>query len=338
MNEITAGDESYTHQLVAPASAVIHPGPTWAERCYHLLFVDETLMVATGRQVYPYDGRRAAFAGVSTGLTEFAVRAGDSHSAGEDPDRPDVGPITVEVVRPLREIRLRLDEPGLPVSFDLSYRSRFPAIPTERNVIEQDGRVVTDYMNFFQPGVYSGTVSIDGVDRRIVDRAGFRDRGWGLRKHEGSPARGLVVFCACELPDASLYVLVYETASGRRVFTNGWMIEEGGVADLVDGVEHDLTFQERLLQHGVFSLRFASGRTATLSFEVRNRIFMTAIGYTSDPEGRRPAIERYDLSDPTTTQRLFGQIDNGCTFDLDGTAGHGFVETGLGRHAAYSEE
>ena len=71
------------------------------------------------------------------------------------------------------------------------------------------------------------------------ERAGFRDRGWGLRKHEGAPRRGFVVFAGVELPDAALYALLYETASGRRVFTNGWLMDESGVADTVVEAEHD---------------------------------------------------------------------------------------------------
>lgn len=338
MKRITAGDESYSHQLVAPAAEVAHPDPTWAERSYHLLFVDETLMVAVGRQLYPYDGRRTAFAGISTGATLFAIRAGDLFTRGDDPNRPDVGPLWVEVVRPLEEVRLVLDDAGLPVSFDLSYRGRFPAVPTERNIIEQAGRVVTDYMNFYQPGVYSGTVTVDGIEHNVVDWLGFRDRGWGIRKHEGSPRRGLVVFCACELPDSAVYVLFYETASGRRVFTNGWAIDESGVADTVAGVEHDLHFEDRLLYGGIFALEFASGRRATMSFRVRNRVFMTTIGYTAHAEGRRPAVEQHDLTDPVTARRLYGQIDNGSVFDFDGIPGYGFVETGLGVHAVYGPE
>ena len=69
---------------------------------------------------------------------------------GDDPDRPDVGALRIEAVRPLAQVRLVLDDPGLGLAFDLTWRARVPPVPTDRNRIERDGEVVTDYMNFFQ--------------------------------------------------------------------------------------------------------------------------------------------------------------------------------------------
>jgi len=309
--------------------------PAWAERCYHLVHVDDDLILNAGRAVYPHDGRRTAFAGVVWGPELHARRVHEPFAAGDDPDRPDVGPIRIEVVRPLREVRLVLDDPGFPVSFDLTYVARFPPVATERNLIEVRGEVVTDYMNFFQSGRYSGAIRVDGTDRALRDRAGFRDRGWGMRKHEGSPRRGFVLFCGCELPDAALYALLYETASGRRAMTNGWLLDAGGTADRVTGAEHDLTFDGTLLRAGRLELAFASGARRALAFEVRNRLHLSAVGYTSEAAIAAPGADRHDLTDPDVVAGLDGQNDQGCRFTLDGVEGHGYVETGLGAHARY---
>ena len=189
---LTEADELFSHQLVAPRTVTLHEHPAWAERCYHLLMVDDDMILNTGRAVYPHDGRRTAFAGVVAQGSLHAHRAAEALAPGDDPDRPDVGPVRIEVIEPLRRVRLVLDDPGSPVSFDLVYEARFAPVATERNRIEVKGEVVTDYMNFFQSGRYSGVVSVDGRDTVVRDRAGFRDRGWGMRKHEGSPRRGLV--------------------------------------------------------------------------------------------------------------------------------------------------
>ena len=231
-----------------------------------------------------------------------------------------------------------LDDPSGPLAFDLTYEARFPPVASDRNRIELKGEVVTDYMNFFQSGRYSGVLAVDGREVTVSDRAGFRDWGWGLRKHEGSPRRGLVVFIGAELPEAAVYALLYETASARRVFTNGWLMDQDGVADRVVEAEHDLDFDGALLRGGRVALELASGGRREVVIEVRTRLFLSAVGYSADPAAREPGRDRHDLAEPEVTARLVGQTDNGCRFTVDGVEGHGYVETGLGVHARYAPE
>lgn len=332
---LTPSDESYTHQLVAPAAVTAHQGPGWAERCYHLLHVGGATILHAGRAVHPHAGRRTAFAGVTTGRVQHALRLAEPFAVGDDPDRPTVGTLRIEAVRPLEEVRLVLDDPGFPLAFDLTYSARFAPAATQANRIERDGVVVTEYMNFFQSGLYSGTVIVDGTETQVVNRAGFRDRGWGLRKHEGAPRRGLVATCFCELPGEAVYAIFYETASGRRVFTNGWLLDERGVADTVTSAEHDLTWDGTLLTGGRLEYRLASGGHRTVDLEVTGRLHLSTAGYTDDESRTGPGIERHDVTRPEVVTALDGQNDNACRFTVGGVDGHGYVETGLGVHARY---
>lgn len=328
----TPRDESFTHPLAPPSTATA-AGTEWAERTYHLLHVGGPVVLQAGRAVHPHAGTRTAFAGLNDGATQYALRLADTFAEGDDPDDGTVGPLRIEAVRPLEEIRLVCDTDDL--AFDLIYRARFGGALSEPNRIEVDGKVVTDYRNLFQSGLYSGTVRAGGVDYELVDRAGFRDRGWGLRKHEASPTRGLVVACFCELPGEALYLLLYETASGRRMFTNGWLMTEDGIADTVAGVEHELEWDGTLLRNGQLQVTLASGNTRTIVLDVRGRIFLEAAGYTTDPARRTPGQERHDVTDPAVVVALDGQNDNACAFRVGDEDGHGFVETGLGIHARY---
>lgn len=332
---LSDADESFRHQAVAPALVTAHVDPAWAERCWHLLNVGDGWVLGTGRATWPHDGKRTAVAGVCTGDLQLSRRVREPFGHGDDPDRPDVGPIRIEATRPLEEVRLVLDDPGFELAFDLTWRARFPPVATDRNRIEREGEVVTDYMNFFQSGHYSGVVRAGGEERRLDDRAGFRDRGWGLRKHEGASRRGMHVFCACELPHEALYVLLYETASGRRVFTNGWLLTEGGLADTVVAAEHDLSLEGRRLLNGRLGIELASGVRREVRFEAEGRLWMETLGYTAVPGRADPGAERYDVTDPAVQAELDGMFDNPCRFDVDGVAGHGFVEVGLGVHERY---
>jgi hypothetical protein len=321
----TASDESFRHPLPAPGSA---------ERCYHLLHLGGPVILHAGRGLWPDAGRRTAFAGVTTGSVQHALRLAEPVAPGDDPDHPQIGPLRIEAVRPLEEIRLVLEGAEIPLAFDLTYVARFPPAATEPNRIEHDGRLVTDYTNLFQSGRYSGTVVIDGAEHVVTDRPGFRDRGWGLRKHEGAPGRGLVVAMFCELPAEAIYLILYETASGRRVFTNGWRFS-GGAVDPVAVAEHRLRFDGTLLTGGEVDVAFASGQRRTIELEVEGRLFLTPVGYTTDPSRAAPGAERHDITDPAVVAALDGQNDNACRFRVGAEEGHGYTETGLGEHVTY---
>lgn len=332
---VTIADESYRHQAVALAAETAYVDPAWAERCWHLVNLGGGWVLGAGRATWPHGSRRTAVAGLNTGRTQFARRAEEPFVLGDDPDRPDVGPIRIEPVVPLREIRLVLDEPDLGLAFDLTYHARFAPVPTGRNRIERNGEVVTDYMNFFQSGLYSGVVRAEGEERRIEARAGFRDRGWGLRKHEGAARRGMHVFCACELPQEALYLLLYENAAGERMFTNGWVMNERGLADTVRAASHVLRLDGRRLLGGSITAELTSGETREVAFETEGRLWMEAVGYTAVPGRGAPGADRLDVDDPDVREAFDGLYDNACTFAVGAIAGHGFVEVGLGAHTRY---
>jgi hypothetical protein len=334
---LTAADESYTHQLVAPAAQTLYRSPGWADRCYHLLHA-EGMTINAGRQLYVNDGRRYAFFGVASRDTQLCVRAAESFAFGDDPDQPTIGAVTVEVLKPLRQIRIAVDAPELDLAADLVYTARFDPVVTEPHLVSQNGEPVTHYMNFFQSGRYDGTVRVGELEHTIAGRFGFRDRGWGLRKHEGSPRRGFVAATFCELPDEAIYVILYETASGRRVFTNGWSIGAGGVRDTVTEARHALELDGTLVCGGRLDLTFASGAQRRVEIEVVARNYLAGVGYSRDERFRRAGTERFDLTDPATVAALDGQNDNGSTFRVDGVVGHGYIETGIGVHATYRPE
>jgi hypothetical protein len=331
---VTAADESYTHQLVAPFARTAYDSPEWGDRCYHLLHVDG-LTINAGRQLYLNDRRRYAFFGVASRDTQVCVRANAAFAPGDDPNEATIGPVTIEVIEPLKKIRIAVDAGSDAISADLVFTARFPPVATEPHVVRNAETVVTDYMNFFQSGTYDGTVTLDGRVHTVEHRAGFRDRGWGLRKHEGSPRRGLVAALFCELPDAALYLILYETAAGERVFTNGWWIDSGGARDTVVAADHQLVLDATLVTGARYEIEFESGVRRHVDVEVITRNYLAGIGYSAEPRFKTTGIERFDLTDPSTVNLLDGQNDNGSVFLVDGVAGYGYLETGIGTHARY---
>lgn len=335
---VTEGDESYSHQLVAPKHVTQHEHPNWQERCYHLLFTESGLVLDTGRAIWPVEGRRKAFAGATDGKVQYCVRNEEPFGLGDNPDHSTIGgsggAITVEAIRPMREIHLTHGAEGDPFAFDLTFEGRFQPVATSPHEVVQNDEIVTHYMNFFQSGYYDGWISHGGERHEVVRRLGFRDRGWGLRKHEGSPRRGLVLSIFCELPEESLYVILFETASGRRVLTNGWSISEAGVVE-VASVEHDVVFDGTVMNTGTAHLELDDGTSREIKFTKRTHLFLAGVGYSPDRELTAPGTDTYDVSQPDVAALLSGQTDHGCDFEVEGVAGNGYVETGLGAHARY---
>ena len=332
-------DESFGHQLVAPRATTQYDDPRWAERTYYLLHVDDGLTVNAGRQLLPHAGEWRIFAAAASFDREHCLRASPRFAAGDDPDIERVGPLTLSVTAPLQRVRLALDEPGFPLSYDLVFEARSAPVAHDPTLIEKDGEVLTHSMSFFQPGTFSGTITLAGETRSVDRRHGFRDRSWGLRSHDGAPRRGLVLFIAAEFEDESLYVLLHETGRGRRAYTDGWVLTEDGVVDQVVAADHDLAFAETWLSGGEVSLTMSSGRSRRLAFTTETRLFLSGVGYSPDPESKRPGEDVFDTSDPEVARRLEGQTDHGSHFMLDdGREGHGLVEVGRGTHPRYRPE
>ena len=68
---------------------------------------------------------------------------------------------------------------------------------------------------------------------------------------------------------------------------------------------------------------------------MEGRLFLTPVGYTTDPSRSVPGAERHDVTDPAVVAALDGQNDNACRFRVGDAEGHGYTETGLGEHVAY---
>jgi hypothetical protein len=256
----------------------------------------------------------------------------------DDPDGPKVGPVTLEVEQAFDRIHLVLGEPNFPLSYDLTFEARFPPVAHDPTLVERDGEVMTNSMSFFQSGSFDGTVVLDGEKHQVIDRAGFRDRSWGVRKHDGAPRRGFVVFLAAEFEGESLYVLLHETASGRRAYTGGWAMTPDGAVDNVLAAEHDLDFAEAWIEGGSLRLEMESGRQREVGFETQTRLFLSGVGYSPDPESKKPGTDDFDITDLAVARRLEGQTDHGSRFTEGDRVGHGYVEVGRGIHPRYRPE
>ena len=100
----------------------------------------------------------------------------------------DCGPISVEILEPLRRARLRVERTGADgVAGELEWTGAYPAQEEAARFTRVRGRVVEESRRFDQVGSLSGWLELAG-ERVTLDRWwATRDHSWGVRENMGIP-------------------------------------------------------------------------------------------------------------------------------------------------------
>jgi hypothetical protein len=102
-----------------------------------------------------------------------------------------IGPLSIEVVEPLRALRVRLAPNDTGIEADLLFRAT--TVPTQepKNLLREDGRLLMDTSRFTQFGGWEGSITLGGARRDVTAERthGTRDRSWGVRP-VGEPPGG----------------------------------------------------------------------------------------------------------------------------------------------------
>jgi len=179
----------------------------------------------------------AAFSVVRDGSQSSVFASGRAPLDRRDATR--VGPIRVDVVEPLRTLRVVVDAPEEGLRAELLFDCRSPVIEEPHYFQRVGVRTFFDYTRLTQFGAWTGWVEIDGerIDVAPAEVLGCRDRSWGVRP-VGEPAPsgapvGLPQFfwlwAPVNFPTLSTHFDVNEHGDGRR-----WH-EVGAIARTGDG-------------------------------------------------------------------------------------------------------
>jgi hypothetical protein len=102
-----------------------------------------------------------------------------------------VGPIALEVVEPLRRLRLRIDAPAQGLSADILFTGRAFPVEEPRFIRRLGPRAFMDYTRLTQNGHYAGWIELDGRRESVDGFMGTRDRSWGVRPVGARDAQAL---------------------------------------------------------------------------------------------------------------------------------------------------
>jgi hypothetical protein len=214
-----------------------------------------------------------------------------------------VGPIAVDVIEPLRTLRLRVDAATSDIAADVTFEARTAVVEEPRLLLVDGTSSLGDWTRLAQWGHWSGSIHAGGADLAIEPsrHLGTRDRSWGVRPvgepPGGAPRRGgpslFWLWAPVNFDDCCTHLALFEHGDGRRWYESALRVPVIGPEDPVFGeeasaslqhfhrVDIDLRLRPGTRRSRAFTLDCArrDGSITTLTFEPLVDFQMSGIGY-----------------------------------------------------------
>ena len=185
---ITRFDDYCIHQTAAPVAQPSQSDRNFYDRYWmNGMDAEGTYLFEAGLGLYPNRRIIDAHFSVAIGGKQYAFHA--SRRAPKERDDTVVGPLSVTVVKPLREFRLQLAANEHQISCDLTFVAASVAHEEPQNVMFDDGHLIMHNSRFTQMGYWQGFIEVDGQRIDVARALGTRDKSWGVRP-VGEPQGG----------------------------------------------------------------------------------------------------------------------------------------------------
>jgi hypothetical protein len=315
--------------------------------------------------LYPHQQVMDAHFSILVDGEQHALHA--SRLAPREPSETRVGPLALEVLEPMRRLRLALAPNPTGIEAELLFASRTPALeeararmkagPTTRNLI--------DMTRFTQFGSWSGWIRAGGRETRVEASRTYatRDRSWGVRPvgaaapgRPGDPPQVAWLWTPIHFEDEAFLLGYFQRPDGERWNADGMRVpvsaEPAPFADPgAPGFVHLEPLGERLvfrpgtrwIERAEFDARTRSGETLTLALETALRFNMNGLGYAHPRWGHgvwqgelAVEAEHWKESDLQAGNPFHQHLHNLVRARLGGKHGIGLLEQILlGPHARY---
>jgi hypothetical protein len=207
-------------------------------------------------------------------------------------DATHLGPISIEIVEPLKAVRIVVDSAEHGVSAELMFTSRSIAIEEPHYWWRVGVRTVFDYTRFTQFGSWSGWIDLDGVRHEVAPATmwGSRDRSWGIRPTGEPAATGAPVaepqffwlWAPVNFPSLSTHFDTNEYGDGRRWHEVGVIARTGDAQpETMRAVDYRVEWRPgtRWAQRFEYDLVDWQGAVHTVQLQPRYEFHMSGLGY-----------------------------------------------------------
>lgn len=312
---LTSHDEFLIHQTPDPLSQPATTDPNFYDR-YWFNGYDQDGAFYFGIALGLYPNRRvmdASFSIVRDGI-QTSVHA--SRLAPDDRAETRVGPIRVEVIEPMRSLRVIVERGEVDVEADLVFRPRTACVEELRSPLKRDRRILMDTTRFTQFGTWEGVVEADGKRTHVSPETtrATRDRSWGTRP-VGEPAGGRPIgepqifffWAPLHFDDVCTHAATFETSDGTAWDNHARIlpayakpdelpaIEDPGTRNFL-GVRHEIEWQPgtRWAKRTELTLLAPDGNDEVITVEPILRFHMHGLGYVHPDWGH--ALWKGDLA------------------------------------------
>ncbi len=293
---LTAADEYLIHQTPHTFDRVATSDRNFYDRYFFNGYSrDGELFFAVAMGQYPNLGITDAAFNVVVDGKQRVVRA--SRRLGAERMEAIVGPIGVEIVRPLHDVRVTVEPNEWGISGELLFSAR--SLPVEEpHFLRLAGNVPSmDYTRMTQHGAWTGTLRIDGREVAVTPENwwGSRDHSWGIRGVGGRDPRGAPSkerpqffwnWAPLNFEDMCTLYTVSELADGTRWHESAAILNLHPNAAITHASpSHELRFKSgtRWLESATVTLTPDGGDPLAIEFEPLYSFLMKGLGY-GDPK------------------------------------------------------
>jgi hypothetical protein len=219
------------------------------------------------------------------------------------------GPLSIEVVEPMRHLRLRVAPGDHGVAAELDWHAELPPEEEPQHYARRTGRVVEDYCRFDQIGTCAGWFDVRDGREPVDGWWSCRDHSWGVRERVGIPEP--VTTTPAAAPGGSLFAFLFYSTdrSGGHVQVARSVDGHEAVSVRVtdrdrpdaprsgDRVDIAASFTDaarpRRIRAGTFAVTTGAGEPIRLEVEALGpAVAMPGLGYGGYDDGRGLGVWR----------------------------------------------
>lgn len=171
-----------------------------------------------------------------------------SRRAPSEPSQVEIGPFRIDILEPMRRLRVVIEENSTGIACDLTFHPRTANVQEGHQTAHRSGRVMMDATRFDQFGRWQGEIRYDGQHLRIDPRHVYatKDRSWGVRP-VGTPDPGpapsyelpqfFFLWSPIHWPSRCTLASIFEDGDGRVWHWDGAILPAYDTPDDVPGIE-----------------------------------------------------------------------------------------------------
>lgn len=293
---LTPFDDYPVHQTPVALAHAGNGNPDHYDRFWFNGYTED-FYFAVALGIYPNRGVIDAALSVVSDAVQRSVFA--SGRAPLDRTQTAIGPISIEIVEPMRINRVVVDAPEYGLSADMTFTARTAGCEEPRQTRYVGTRLAIDMTRASQLGRWSGSVTVDGATNDFNTRTvyGTKDRSWGLRpvglpaSAAPEPSAGQIFFLWAPLnfDDVALHYLTFEDHAGASWAQSGAVLPILRPGDPVYGpqdriehldISHTIDWAPGLRRSRGARLDFRRGEaTETIELEPLLTFRMKGAGY-----------------------------------------------------------